>query len=45
MAGRLVNAAGDVVMPPSLEQCVIGSMTAHEINLDEGFRQRYSSSR
>ena len=45
MAGRLVNAAGQVVMPPSLEQCVIGSMTAHEINLDEGFRQRFSSTR
>ena len=45
MAGRLVNAAGRVVMPPSLGQCVIGSMTAHEINLDEGFRQRFSSTR
>jgi len=45
MAGRLVNAAGQVVMPPSLEQCIIGSMTAHEINLDEGFRQRFSSTR
>jgi hypothetical protein len=43
MAGRLVNAAGRVVMPPSLDQCVIGAMTAHEINLDEGFRQRFSS--
>lgn len=45
MAGRLVNAAGHVVMPPSLDQCVIGAMTAHEINLDEGFRQRYSANR
>jgi hypothetical protein len=43
MAGRLVNAAGRLVMPPSLEQCVIGPMTAHEINLDEGFRQRFAS--
>ena len=42
MAGRLVNAAGRLVMPPSLEQCVIGAMTAHEINVDEGFRQRFA---
>jgi hypothetical protein len=41
MAGRLVNAAGRTVMPASLEQCVIGAMTAHEINLDEGFRLRF----
>jgi hypothetical protein len=45
MAGRLVNAAGRVVMPLSLEQCVIGAMTAHEINLDEGFRRRFASAR
>lgn len=44
MAGRLVNAAGRLVMPPSLEQCVIGPMTAHEINLDEGFERRFGSS-
>lgn len=43
MAGRLVNAAGRLVMPPSLEQCVIGAMTAHEINVDEGFRRRFGS--
>jgi len=43
MAGRLVNAAGRVLMPPSLEQCVIGSMTAHEVNFDEGFRRRFGS--
>jgi hypothetical protein len=43
MAGRLVNAAGRLVMPPSLEQCVIGAMTAHEINFDEGFRRRFGS--
>jgi hypothetical protein len=43
MAGRLVNAAGRLVMPPSLEQCVIGAVTAHEINVDEGFRQRFAS--
>ena len=45
MAGRLVNAAGRLVMPPSLEQCVIGAMTAHEINFDEGFRRRFASTR
>ncbi|MDP2057245.1 MAG: hypothetical protein Q8K35_05750 [Thiobacillus sp.] len=43
MAGRLLNAAGRLVMPPSLEQCVIGAMTAHEINFDEGFRRRFAS--
>lgn len=43
MAGRLVNATGRLVMPAGLEQCVIGAMTAHEINLDEGFRQRFQS--
>lgn len=41
MAGRLVNAAGQLVMPPSLEQCVIGAVTAHELNFDEGFRRRF----
>lgn len=43
MAGRLVDAAGRLVMPRGLDQCVIGAMTAHEINLDEGFRQRFAS--
>lgn len=43
MAGRYVNAAGQVVMPASLEQCVVGAQTAHEINVDEGFRQQYAS--
>jgi len=43
MAGRLVNAAGRLVMPLSLEQCVIGAMTAHEINFDEGFKRRFGS--
>ncbi|MCL5061381.1 MAG: hypothetical protein M1449_13535 [Candidatus Thermoplasmatota archaeon] len=43
MAGRLVDAAGRLMMPPSLEQCVIGAMTAHEINFDEGFRRRFGS--
>jgi hypothetical protein len=32
-------------MPSSLERCVIGSQTAHEINLDEGFRRQFSASR
>jgi len=43
MAGRLVNSAGRLVMPPSLEQCVIGAMTAREINFDEGFKRRFGS--
>lgn len=43
MAGRYVNAAGRVVMPPSLDQCVIGPATAREINLDQAFRNRYGS--
>jgi len=43
MAGRYLAANGQVVMPPSLERCVIGAQTAHEINLDEGFRRRFSS--
>jgi hypothetical protein len=41
MAGRLVDADGQVVTPPGLEQCVIGAMTAREINFDEGFRRRF----
>jgi hypothetical protein len=44
MAGRYVNTAGRLVMAESLEQCEIGAQTAHEINVDEGFRQRYASS-
>lgn len=43
MAGRYVNAAGRVVMPASLEQCVIGAKTAHEINFDAGFQRRFGS--
>lgn len=43
MAGRYLAANGRAVMAPSLERCVIGAQTAHEINLDEGFRQRFSS--
>lgn len=45
MAGRLVNAAGHLVMPPGLEQCVIGAMTAHEINLDAAFTRRFAAGR
>lgn len=43
MAGRFVTASGVLVMPDSLEQCVIGAKTAHEINLDAAFRRRYAS--
>jgi hypothetical protein len=45
MAGRMVNAAGRLVMPSSLDQCVIGALTAHEINLDEAFRRRFAAGR
>ncbi len=41
MAGRFVAANGKAVMPDSLEHCVIGAQTAHEINLDAGFRNRF----
>ena len=43
MAGRLLAANGRAVMPDSLAQCVIGAMTAHEINVDEGFRREFES--
>lgn len=45
MAGRYLAANGRAVMPPSLERCVIGARTAHEINLDEGFRRQFASGR
>jgi len=32
-------------MPPSLEQCVIGAMTAQEVNLDEAFKRQFASVR
>ena len=38
MAGRIALSDGRNVMPDSLAQCVIGSTTAHEINLNEAFR-------
>jgi hypothetical protein len=41
MAGRFVAASGEALMPDSLEHCVIGAQTAHEINLDAGFRNRF----
>lgn len=43
MAGRLLAPSGLPVMPPSLERCVIGAQTAHEINLDAGFRNRFGA--
>lgn len=43
MAGRYVNAAGRLVMPPGLDQCVIGARTAHEINLDAAFARRFGN--
>jgi hypothetical protein len=33
MAGRLLDANGRAVMPPGLERCVIGPLTAYEISL------------
>lgn len=44
MAGRYVNAAGRLTMPDSLDACVIGSATAHEINLDALFARRFGAS-
>lgn len=41
MAGRHVAATGRLVMPASLDACVIGPATAREINLDQAFRNRY----
>ena len=43
MAGRFLEADGRAVMPPGLERCIIGPLTAHEINLDEAFRRRFAS--
>jgi len=45
MAGRYLAANGRAVMPMSLARCVIGAQTAHEINLDEGFKRRFASDR
>lgn len=43
MAGRLVGANGEPVMPPGLERCVIGPLTAYEIGLDAAFKRRYAA--
>ena len=40
MAGRIALPDGRNVMPASLAQCVIGSTTAHELNLNEAFRNK-----
>jgi hypothetical protein len=45
MAGRLLNPAGNPVMPASLERCVLGAMTAYEIGLDDAFKARFVSLR
>jgi hypothetical protein len=45
MAGRLVGANGQPVMPPGLERCVVGPLTAYEIGLDAAFKRRYASAR
>lgn len=45
MAGRFLDSNGRAVMPPGLERCIIGPLTAYEIGLDSAFRQRFASSR
>lgn len=42
MAGRIALPDGRNVMSASLAQCVIGSTTAHEINLNEAFSNNYA---
>ena len=42
MAGRIALPGGRSVMPASLAQCVIGSTTAHELNLNEAFSNNYA---
>lgn len=42
MAGRIALPDGRIVMPDSLEKCIIGSATAQEINLNEAFRNNYA---
>ena len=44
MAGRLLGANGRAVMPPDLERCIIGPLTAYEISLDAAFKRRFASS-
>lgn len=43
MAGRLVGANGEPAMPPGLQRCVVGPLTAYEIGLDAAFKRRYAS--
>jgi hypothetical protein len=45
MAGRLLAGNGQAVMPPGLERCVIGPLTAYEIKLNEAFKRRFDSAR
>lgn len=42
MAGRIALSGGRVLMPDSLEKCIIGPATAQEINLNEAFRKHYT---
>lgn len=42
MAGRIALPDGRIVMPDSLEKCIIGPATAQEINLNEAFRNNYA---
>lgn len=43
MAGRLLGRNGQPVMPPDLERCLVGSLTAYEIGLDAAFKRRFAS--
>jgi hypothetical protein len=43
MAGRLLGGNGRAVMPPGLERCIIGPLTAYEISLDAAFKRRFAS--
>ncbi len=42
MAGRYLTPGGQLTMPASLAQCVIGAKTAREINLDGAFARQYA---
>lgn len=42
MAGRIALPDGRIVMPDSLDKCIIGAATAQEINLNEAFRNNYA---
>lgn len=43
MAGRLLDGYGRAVMPPGLERCIVGPLTAYEIGLDAAFKRRFAS--